>query len=193
MKEDIEESVTGLAYTDNMSISWKVVDYHPDDSHLALVNESNESFLRAVSAISEFTKDLSDVAPGLSHEIARLDLKLNLVLDLVSQLVYKQLDIPDICRVTVTSGEVMWGADNVPPPNKMIFVQLYIQHGTPKPLCFYGQVVTSVDDFASGKARVNFVGLSGPVQQWLDKLIFRHHRREVAFKKAANSDAKKES
>ena len=93
MADNLDSGSGGLSFTDNISISWKPVDYEPDDSHLALVNDSNEAFLRTVSAISEFAKDVSEDSPVISQEIARLDLKLNLVLDLVSQLIYQQLEI----------------------------------------------------------------------------------------------------
>ena len=82
MADDIDHNSGGLSFTENISISWKSIDYQPDDSHLALVNDSNEAFLRTVSAIGEFSKDVSDDSPAISQEIARLDLKLNLLLDL---------------------------------------------------------------------------------------------------------------
>ena len=151
------------------------------------MNESNESFLRAVSAISEFSKETSDNNPALSQELSRLDLKLNLLLDLVSQLIYSQLDIPRMSRVTISSSQVDWQDNHVPEPGATVFVQVYIQRGTPKPLCFYGEVVSSQEDYRCGWAKVRYLGLSGSAQVWLDKLIFRHHRREVAYKKSSNS------
>ena len=169
-----EESASALSFTDNISIAWSKIDYQPDEAHLALVNESNESFLRAVSAISEFSKETSDSSnPALSQELARLDLKLNLLLDLVGQLIYSQLDIPDISRVTVSSAQVDWQDGSVPEPGSIVFVQVYIQRGTPKPLCFYGEVVSSPDDYRRGWARVRYLGLSESVQVWLDKLIVK--------------------
>lgn len=177
----------GLSFTDNISITWKSIDYQPDDSHLALVNDSNESFLRAVSAISEFSKDVSEESPVISHEITRLDLKLNLLLDLVSQLIYQQSDIPETSSVTVSSTEIQWQGKNLPHPNTTVFIQVYIQRGTPKPLCFYGQVISTEQEREEGSSRVRYIGLSGSAKAWLDKLIFRHHRREIAFKKSIKS------
>jgi len=188
MDDDLESASEGLSFSDNISITWKAVDYQPDSSHLALVNESNESFLRAVSAIGEFSKDISEDSPSLSQEMTRLDLKLNLLLDLVSQLIYKQLDIPEMSRVTISSSTVEWEGANVPLPHQTVFVQVYIQRGTPKPLCFYGEVVSQPSDYEAGRAKVRYLGLSGSAKTWLDKLIFRHHRREVAFKKSSNSE-----
>lgn len=187
--DNLDSGSGGLSFTDNISITWKAVNYKPDDSHLALVNESNEAFLRSVSAISEFSKDASEDSPAISQEIARLDLKLNLLLDLVSQLIYQQLDIPEMSQVTVSSKDVEWLGEDLPEPGSTVFVQVYIQRGTPKPLCFYGEVVSDSNDIDSGCARVSYVGLSGSAKAWLDKLIFRHHRREVAFKKSNKSSS----
>jgi hypothetical protein len=187
MAENLDQSSGGLSFTDNISITWKPIAYQPDDSHLALVNESNESFLRAVSAISEVAKDVSEDSPVLSQELSRVDLKLNLLLDLVSQLIYQQSDIPAVTQVTVSSSEIKWRGEGLPEPGATVFIQVYIQRGTPKPLCFYGKVVSTPEDTASGCARVRYIGLCGSAKTWLDKLIFRHHRREVAFKKSIKS------
>jgi hypothetical protein len=191
MPDDSDSPPAGLTFTDNIGIDWKPVDTPPDEAHLAIVNESNESFLKAVSAIGAFSGDgtLSGDASEddviMSQEIVRLDLKINLLLDLVSQLIYKQLDIPERKRVTVSSNDIEWDeGGQLPIPGSTVFVQLYIQHGTPKPLCFYGQMISSQDDCDAGCARVIYLGLSGAAQSWLDKLIFRHHRREVAYRRS---------
>jgi hypothetical protein len=189
MTDNPDVGSAGLSFTDNISITWKPVDYQPEDSHLALVNDSNEAFLRAVSAISEFSKDVSEDAPVISQEIARLDLKLNLLLDLVSQLIYQHSDIPEMSLVTVSSDGVEWLGKDLPDVDSTVFIQVYIQRGTPKPLCFYGKVVSTQEDSQAGRARVKYLGLCGSAKTWLDKLIFRHHRREVAFKKSSNSNS----
>lgn len=187
MAENLDKPPGGLGFTDNISIAWKKVDSRPDDTHLALINESNESFLRAVSAIGEFSPENPDDDAGISQEIVRLDLKVNILLDLVSQLIYKQLEIPEMSLVTISSSEVEWRDENIPEPGQMVFVEVYVQRGTPKPLCFYGQVVSNEREYQSGCARVRYFGLSGSAQSWLDKLIFRHHRRAVAYKKSIDS------
>ncbi|MFT6050629.1 MAG: hypothetical protein ACI9B9_000267 [Halioglobus sp.] len=189
MKDNTEAPPAGLDFTDNISITWKKIDYRPSEAHLVLVNESNESFLRAVSAMGEVAMDNPDDDVGISQEVLRLDLKVNLLLDLVSQLIYKQLEIPAVSRVTVSSREIDWQSDKVPQPGQVIFVEAYIQHGTPKPICFYGEVVSSQLEYRSNAARVRYLGLADSVQSWLDKLIFRHHRRAVAYEKSRNTDS----
>lgn len=177
----------GLAYRDNISIAWRAISHELDSQHLAHVNASNEEFLRAVSVIGDAggqkQKEPPEVTGVVGQEIARLDLKLNLLLDLVGTLVYHNLDIPDTSPVRVSSAGVAWRGD-VPAPGMTIYLELYIQRGLPKPLCCYGEVVSTAEEHAAGTARVRFKGLSGAAHAWLEKLIFRHHRREVAYQRS---------
>ncbi len=179
----------GLVFSDNISVKWQVAEKSPDAELLSLVNESNQAFLRAVAAVSVPPGDLAEENAAVFQEISRLDLKINLLLELVSQLVYAQLDIPERTRATISSGGIQWQGEVLPEPGQTVFMQVYIQHGTPKPLCFYGEVVSTLEEHASGEARVRYVGLSEQTRSWLDKLIFRHHRRQVAFKKSVGADA----
>ncbi|EAQ98448.1 PilZ domain-containing protein [Congregibacter litoralis] len=187
MTETQKKSEGGLAYSDNISIAWRKIDHELDQKHLALVNASNEDFLRAVSVIGDAggQKEQQESSSGIvAQEVARLDLKVNLLLDLVGTLIYHQLDIPDTSPVRVSAAGVAWKGD-VPEPGATIYLELYIQRGLPKPLCCYGEVVSTAEDFAKGTAKVKFTGLTGAAKSWLEKLIFRHHRREVAFKRSS--------
>lgn len=187
MSDEPVKSEGSLAYSDNFSISWRAVDHALDPTHLANVNASNEEFLRALSVLGDTigqsdTQDAS--ASSSSQDIARLDLKVNLLLDLVGTLIYHQLDIPDTSPVQLSAEEVSWQGD-VPEPGRTVYLELYLQRGLPKPFCCYGEVLSTDTQFAAGNARVRFVGLTGAAKSWLEKLIFRHHRREVAFRRSS--------
>jgi hypothetical protein len=176
-----DDEVDGLAYVDNISVSWEPVDNPPDDQHLALVNESNETFLRAVAAIGELPKErASEELSDLSQEISRIDNKINLLLELVGQLVYQSQSIPETTLVKLNATHIEWRGSDIPKPHSQVFIKAYIQRGTPRPLCFYGDVISSPDEYANGIARVKYLGLSDGVIDWVVKLIFRHHRRLVA-------------
>lgn len=184
------DALAGLTFTDRVSVSWQAVESQPDKHRLALVNESNEVFLRAVSALSASTGDIAEDDVPASQELAKLDLKVNLLLDLVGQLLYQQLDIPERNEVWISSTQMQWRAEQLPRFGQLVFMQVYIQHGTPKPLCFFAEVVTSERERNNGIARVEYLGLGGSAQAWLDKFIFRHHRREVAFDRANSGQQK---
>lgn len=184
----VSGDASGLSFSDNCSVDWRRVDHALADDHLAAVNESNEIFLRSVAALGTLAGEHNEEEGAISAEIERLDRKINLVLDLVSQLVYQQLEIPDKCHVTISATDLAWQEPDPPGPGETLFVRAYIQHGTPKPLCFYGEVTSTDEDERAGMCRVRYLGLSPSVESWLDKLIFRRHRREVAFKRLHAGD-----
>jgi hypothetical protein len=181
---DADDLAGVLSFTDNVSVGWTTVPEAPSDEQLAKVNESNEAFLRAVAVLSTAGLEMPEEESSASSEIARLDLKVNMLLDLVSQLIYAQLDIPERTQVTVGAQSLSWRGSTLPDPGAIVFMQVYIEHGTPKPLCFYGEVISTAADHAAGQATVNYQGLSQAARGWLEKLIFRHHRREIAFRRA---------
>ena len=176
----------GLAYSDNIALAWTTLERDPDPTHLARVNAANEEFLRAVSVVGDAggAFELPESAGVVAQEMARLDLKLNLLLDLVATLIYRQLDIPDTTPVSLSAYTVAWRGD-VPAPGARVCLELYIQRGLPKPLCCYGEVISSDEEFSSGAARVRFTGLTGAARSWLEKFIFRQHRREIALRRSA--------
>ena len=190
---------TGLSYTDNFSITWRAVDHGLDDRHLAQVNASNEAFLRDLSIISlngghdsaglesGGLREAPDLPEALSREVQRLDLKLNLVLDLVSSLVYRQAEIPPVSPVRMSALGLSWSGD-VPAPGQTVFLELYLQRGLPKPLCCYAEVVSGPQEYEASEARVRFIGLCGATRDWLEKLIFRQHRRDVAFRRSVDRE-----
>lgn len=180
-----QEIFQGLVYADNLAVAWQPVEAMPDTSRLALISESNETFLRSLSAFAEFIKEPAEESSELMQELARLDLKLNLLLELVGQIVYRQTEIPGFAPVKLFSRGVEWRADDVPQPGQSVMLRLYVQRGIPKPLCFYGDVVSTLEEKDQGVAKVIFHGLSQSVVDWLEKFIFRQHRRSVAHSKSS--------
>lgn len=173
----------GLVYEDNLAVTWEPVEAPLEPLHLTLVSESNEAFLRAISAFGDTIGEPVEESSDVMQELSRLDLKLNLILELVGQVVYRQLDIPGFSSVKLYAGGVQWHTDNVPEPGAKVLLRLYIQRGVPKPLCFYGDVVSNADEQQAGIAKVAFFGLSQSVEDWLEKFIFRQHRRAIAHAK----------
>jgi hypothetical protein len=48
--------------------------------------------------------------------------------------------------------------------------------------------MSTAQDHAAGEARVRFIGLCGATRDWLEKLIFRQHRREVAYRRTSDRE-----
>lgn len=194
MTEQEPRAGSALVYSDNIAVNWRAVPDELDETHLANLDASNEEFLRALAVFDDGGSGggmgggagggIGSDATGhtsLTEEAHRIDLKLNLLLDLVAALVYSQGLIPPTTPVELTASDVTWRGASVPAPRQRVFLEIYIQRGLPKAFCCYADIVSSDQQFDDGVAKASFVGLSGAVRGWLEKLIFRHHRREVAY------------
>lgn len=167
-------AASGIIYEAALPISCESIEVIPSDVHLAQVNEANEWLLRADLTLSEHQE--ADEHNELSTDIQRLDLKLNLILSLVGDALAKQLDIPAASPAKLSFTHLEWQTETGFEDSSLVRIYLYVSSSLPKALHLYGRVVAS----EGGWMKVEFVGINHAVADWLEKMIFRHHRRTVA-------------
>ena len=95
---DITEE--GLVYAGSLPVLLKVVDQLPHEDQLAFVNEKNEAYLRA-SLLPLESLDI-DEHDEISLELRHQDLKINLLLDMVGELLLLQTGIPPVMNLELT-------------------------------------------------------------------------------------------
>jgi hypothetical protein len=119
---------------------------------------------------------LDDGSP-LGLELARLDLKLTLLLDLVVHLASRDLRRPDPVPVrfnaigaTVTSGKLHAevGAAGV--------MHIFLRNALPQPLSLPARIAAADDR----QVKLRFMPVAEPIADLIEKLAFRRHRRHVA-------------
>ncbi len=175
----------GLFYESNIPLVWQVMDAVPDDNELMIINEDNGRFLKALAALNEGMPEAAEEIPQTAAELQRLDLKLNLLLEIVGQLLASQSTLPLPTQVRLGHCGIDWVAQDFPPSGVLVRVEVYLRKELPSPLKFHGVAVITEgaqDDVDGEKKRVQlrFVGLSTALQDDLEKFIFRHHRRSIA-------------
>lgn len=178
-------SSEGLVYVSSLAVGWRALDVLPDTEHASRLNETNSLFLKALNALEEGSGDVLDAASGtaaLQLELERLDMKLNLLIDLVSHVLGRQVGVPPHAEVRLGVHAITWYTSlPAPPEGAFVIVDVYITPLYPRPLELAGQVVSVRDGWAS----VAFANLGEDVSEGIQKLIFRHHRRAVATQRSA--------
>lgn len=164
-----------LVFDGRLPVSFTVIDAIPGDSTLAIINEKNEHTLRS-SLIPADTVDL-DEHDELGQYLKRQEVKLDLLLDLVTELLTQQNRIPDERQLRLTAQGVAWsdperGFD----AGACIEVNIYLTPSVPRALRFFGELRQG----ASGNNVLAFVGVNQQVTDLMEKILFRHHRRSVA-------------
>lgn len=140
------------------------------------VQPANEQTLRTILSFDEHHHaERSDEDPALAQEFARLESRINLVLEMVSQVLAHQVGLPPTVAVHMSADTLAWQFAG-PAPGGAVLVEIYVSPRYPRPLL----LPATVEQVADGWARARFGELGDTVQDQLEQLLFRHHRRQVA-------------
>ena len=186
--ENSDSFFQGLYYESNISLVWQIVDGLPADNELVTINEDNSRFLKALAALSEGAPDAGEELPQTAAELQRLDLKLNLLLEIVGELLANQRTLPAPTKVRLGHTGIEWLSEDCPPSGAHVCIEVYLRSELPSPLKFHGVAVLTDAEAGSAstsrRVQVRFAGLNPALQDDLEKFIFRRHRRSIAQRQA---------
>jgi len=174
---------TGLTYEDCLPLAWSVVERLPEDWELGNLNEANESFLKLFATLEEYhpaRQEQEESLQEIYHELTRIDLKLNLLLEFLGQALNRKLSLPRRIDICIGPKGLEWETDHPPEQGSLVKLDLFLSPRYPRPIELPGKVVQVITKSASSKVTVAYEGLSIAVQDWIEKIIFRHHRRSIA-------------
>lgn len=178
--DGLENNPLGSVVTldDLLPLAWRARSEPDDPEHLASLQAANQAVLQTILSLDEHHPELEEEPAEVAVELQRLEFKLNLVLDLLGQVLSKQLELPPRVPVRLASGHIEWKCASAPAPGTKVLVEVYLSGRYPRALVLAGiaQAATRPDF-----AQVSFQDLGEPVQDALEKLIFRNHRRRVAL------------
>jgi len=172
----------GLIFEDSLPIAFAM---GPPMSQalLARLNADNHQLLAAEASLDDMRihEALKDESQALLHELQRLEFKLNVLLRLTADLARRNNSLPAANWVRFSATALEWSGANAPAVGSSGVIDLYINPTLPQPLKLPVNVVGDVQSPLHGAAaQMQFTGLSAPVVDLIEKLIFRHHRRLIA-------------
>lgn len=145
----------------------------------------NAVVLRALGMLESNAEWETDATDAQQRQIERLEAKIDVALSMIAQLLSAQGSWPHAqsCQLyakgltTLTQHKLEQGSRGV--------VELYLDHRLPQPLLLPA-TVGSCQPHESGHLRVSFdwQGLDEHVTEWLERTIFRLHRREIQMQRA---------
>lgn len=174
-----DSSNSGLVYEDVLALRCKVIAGPLVGAELMRMHQSNEEVLRIVHSLDEYYPELTD-EHGVGQELARMDFKLNLLLDLVSEVLAYYHDTPQRTPVKLSVDGIEWQSSQPPELHKLVLMEIYLNNKYPHPIFLPGRVEYVQALVTGSNIRVVFDSLDEIIQAWLEKIIFRHHRRQIA-------------
>jgi Atypical PilZ domain, cyclic di-GMP receptor len=173
-----------LAYEDVLPVGWSAQEGAVNPAVAATFGERNVRLLQALAAIEDHGK--ADKPDESAADLARIDFKINLLLDLVGQLVVANRQRPPPSPIRFNSQGAVWQAGApLPAKGQLGIVEIHLRDFLAEPLRLVG-TLTSVSD--TGEVTVRFAPVGEPVADLLERLIFRHHRRQVAGSRQPRRD-----
>ena len=169
-----------LAYEDVLPVRWHAAGSISDALRRSCT-EGNLKILQAAAALEEHTqpeKNKTDDHLQYHADIVRLDMKVNLLLEMVGQLLAAQQPRPELMSIRFNKLGAVWKHQGqLPAVNATGLLEVYLKECVAEPLRLPG-TVASVD--RDGRVKVKFDPMGQVVADLIEKLAFRRHRRQVA-------------
>ncbi len=169
-----------LAFQDVLPVSWRTLAAPIDAETAAVYGERNVRLLQAREAMDQLGPvESTDEDSPHAAALIRLELKVNLVLDLVGQILASNRPRPAAVPVRFNSLGATWRSPGtqLPEAGAVGLVEIYLHECLAEPLKLAGRIASVMPD---GHIKARFAPVGETVADLLEKLAFRRHRRLVA-------------
>ncbi|MEJ2573747.1 MAG: PilZ domain-containing protein [Gammaproteobacteria bacterium] len=181
MAEFETTSEQGLIYEDLLPVRWQAVADGPSMSELAKLEEKNGEVMRFIDVLEEHHPEHAAEHSSIQQELLRVELKFDLLLNLVSQLLGAYFPLPTAVEARLTPNGIQWLSPEAIDPGSHGLVEFYLSSRCPRPLVLPAKVEQLEQDGRGYRVSVQFSPMSESLRERLEKMIFRHHRRGVAL------------
>lgn len=170
--------------TDFGSVSYKVetpVGWQPLPPHSATVLQewmhTNAVLLHALATMETQPPERDKES---SSEIERIEVKLDLALNLLARLLSQHAPKPEPCPATLSASLIEWiGHGQAPTAGNEILISLFINPQLAQPLLLPAKVNAALPVAGGTRIVAEFIQLSEEVGEWLERTVFRNHRRFI--------------
>lgn len=166
-------SEPGISLHAPLPLAWQPASAFPQ-ALLAEWMHGNLVCLQALSALESHDKEFDASATG-EHAAGRLEAKVDLLLQLVGELMRKQQ--PNLPSVEVILGaqEIVWESATPIAVGSQGAITLFLSPRMHWPLI----LPAHVSQVQGTKIHAKLIHVSEDVQEWLERTLFRYHRRAM--------------
>jgi len=169
----------GVFYHSDLPLQWRDAPL-PAARVLQQQMRTNTVLFHALAAMeTPLTEQEAEVGSAMAKILDRLEAKLNLAVDLLSQLTASQTPLPATHPVTLSAEAIEWIAPDGPAADREITLSLFLDPRLPQPLQLPARVATRVALPEGIRTFAEFAHLSDEVRDWLERTVFRYHRRYI--------------
>jgi hypothetical protein len=149
---------------------------------LADVMADNATLLRALLMLDE-PLAAGDGARG--DAVQQLERRVDLLLMMTSSALRGLQPLPDEHPCVLSARRLSWASAESVGVGRRVWVRVFLRHRIPLPLVLPGLIAEESVDGDQLWHRLELEPLEPELQDDLERLVFRHHRRQVARQRAA--------
>lgn len=168
-----------LAYEDVLPVSWRRLPEPYDPALLGSFADRNLRVLQAFTALEEHGPvEKPDENAPYAADMQRIELKMNLLLDMMGQLLNASQPRPKPAPIRFNAlGSVWQASPPYPDLGAQGVLEVYLRECIAEPLRLVGRIASVGPD---GRVKVRFIQPGEHIADLMEKLAFRKHRRQVA-------------
>lgn len=158
------------SFHQNPSLNW------PEE-----VLQGNISLLKALSAIEAAHERDQDIPESTRKALERIESKLDVLMLLVAKMASENSVPPTMRHVSLCRDHISWHetGNATPAIGSSVCIKVFLSPRIPQPLILHGNTSSTKPLDSGFLIRVNFEITDNEMLDWLDRTIFRYHRRAV--------------
>lgn len=175
----------GISLYERLPFGWMAAELG-DLNELDQANHETARSLQALAVFEEVPREMtSEATHHANPELLHLQVKVDVLLSLVGRLISDSAGVPARHSLVLRAHSVEWSG---PDQQKALkgatgFAVIYPNPMLPLPLRLPARIVGTVERSGARWLQTRFENLSPTVAAGLEKMVFRRHRRQVAFSK----------
>lgn len=163
-----------------LPISWDILDAAPSSQILETAEQTNASLLAFLLQEIEVEARPRPTDEQLIEALAPLTAKLDVIIELVTRLSYRDLARPPRSVIELDERHIAWQAADAPQPGSWLRIKIYFHPTFLEPIVVFGQVEDDAEAAAGSTRQVEarLAELSERIAEDLHRLAFLTQRRQ---------------
>ena len=179
-----DDTFEGVSLYERLPLQWTSAELG-DAAELDHCNHEAARALQALAVFEEAPREPVTDTAHASQDILHLQTKVDVLLSLVSRLIADQSGAPARHSIVLRAAGCEWSgpAGAGLKPGDTGYISIYANPMLPMPMRLPGRIVSTTDRAGARWLITRFEHMSPAVNSGLAKLVFRRHRRQIAFTK----------
>jgi hypothetical protein len=179
-----QDTFEGVSLYERLSLQWTPAELG-DAAELDHANHEAARALQALAVFEEMPRESAVDATHANQDILHLQTKVDVLLSLVGRLLATQTGAPAPHSIVLRAAGCEWSgpaAANLKPGDSG-YISIYAHPTLPLALRLPARIVSTAERAGARWVITRFEHLVPAVSSGLAKLVFRRHRRQIAFTK----------